>query len=367
MNRRVAVIAAAAVLAAPALARAPDAPKPAATPAQPTATDFDAPPDPGLVYRPAHMAKAKVGPTLPVGKCINISNTLEAPAEGKWGTKVAEDDLQIIKSAGFTTVRIPVAWSAHADASAPYTIDPAFIARIRHVVGLATAAGLNVVLNVHNYNELHAQPVANRDRFAALWRQIGAAFADEPASVWFELDNEPNDRLSNANLLGVMVPALKAVRETNPTRPVIIGGDFWSNVESLPTLELPDDPYVVPTFHYYQPFAFTHQGETWLAHPPKFGRGYGSAADKAMLDRDLKAVKAYMDRTGRTPVLGEFGATNDPRVPLEVRIRYYHTISSAFASIGVPSCAWGYRRGFALRDGDHWVPGLVEAIAAPTK
>jgi endoglucanase len=82
-----------------------------------------------------------------------------------------------------------------------------------------------------------------------------------------------------------------------------------------------------------------------------------------LLDRHLAVVKAFMARTGRVPVLGEYGATDNPRMPPAHRIRYYHAISSAFASIGVQSCAWGYRSGFKLRDGDHWEPGLLEAIA----
>ena len=53
------------------------------------------------------------------------------------------------------------------------------------------------------------------------------------------------------------------------------------------------------------------------------------------------------------------------RLPVEQRARYYHAVSSAFASIGVASCAWGYRSGFRLRQGDSWLPGLVESIAAP--
>jgi endoglucanase len=327
---------------------------------------FDAAPDPGLAYAPGPAAKARTGPALPVGKCLNLSNALEAPKEGDWAPPVAEDDLQIIKAAGFTTVRIPVRWSAHAAQTAPYAIDPAFLARVHHVVELALAARLNVILDLHHYAELDADPEGARERFAVLWRQIGESFASAPPSVWFELDNEPSGKLTNANLMSVLAPALKAVRASNPTRPVLIGGEAWSSVESLATLPLPDDPYVVPTFHDYQPYAFTMQGLPWLPQAPKLGRGYGSPGDKAMLDADLAAVKAYMARTGRVPVLGEYGASDAPGMPLAQRARYYHAISSAFASIGVQSCAWGYRNGFMLRDGDHWTPGLVEAIVGTT-
>jgi endoglucanase len=320
---------------------------------------------PGFAYAPAEPAKGRVGPTLPVGKCINMSNMLDAkPDEGSWGPRIAEDDFRIIKAAGFTSVRIPVGWASHAAAEPPYRIDPAFLSRVHHVVGLATAAGLNVMLNMHHYDAMMAAPAAHRQRFAALWRQIATSFASAPNSVWFELLNEPNDKLTDADLPSVLEPALAAVRATNPTRPVVIGGQSWSSLQALATLKLPDDPYVVPTFHYYEPFLFTHQGASWMADGgPPFGRPYGSAADKALLDGHLAELRAYMERTGRVPVLGEYGAQDDPRLPIEQRARYYRTISSAFASLGVQSCAWGYRSGFRLREGDHWIPGLLESIA----
>jgi endoglucanase len=234
------------------------------------------------------------------------------------------------------------------------------------VVDLALAERLNVILDLHHYGALDDEPEANRERFTALWRQVAESFAASPPTLWFELSNEPHAKLTNTNLMSVLEPALKVVRASNPTRPVLIGGESWSSIESLATLPLPDDPYVVPTFHYYQPFVFTHQGESWMPNAPKLGRGYGSAADKALLDRDLATVKAYMGRTGRVPVLGEYGATDNAKLPPAHRVRYYHAISSAFASIGVQSCAWGYRSGFKLRDGGHWEPGLVEAIVATT-
>ena len=328
----------------------------------------NAPMAPGLAYTPGPAAHASTGPTLPVGKCINVSDTREAPVEGAWGAVVHDDDFSIIKAAGFRTVRIPVRWSAHADESPPYVIDPAFLSRVHHVVDLATAAGLNVILNDHDYDALDSAPEANAPRLAGLWRQIARSFAGAPANVWFEIENEPHDKFTNVNLMAVFKPALTAIRETNPTRPVLIGGEGWSGINSLATLPMPDDPNVAPTFHYYDPFAFTHQGANWVGpHPPPMGRTYGSAADKVLLDQDLQKVRDYMARSGRVPILGEYGAQDDPRVPVEQRIRFYRTISTAFASIGIQSCAWGYRVGFRLRDGNHWVPGLVDSIATTNR
>jgi endoglucanase len=143
---------------------------------------------------------------------------------------------------------------------------------------------------------------------------------------------------------------------------VVIGGGNWSGVDSLATLDLPDDPNVHPTFHYYEPFDFTHQGARWATPTPPTGRRLGTAADQAQLDATLDKVRAYMAHTGRVPFVGEFGAYD--RIPADQRAAYYRTVSAAFASIGVQSCAWGYTNSFHLwRDGSGWIEPIVAGIA----
>ncbi|MBW8860630.1 MAG: cellulase family glycosylhydrolase, partial [Caulobacter sp.] len=101
----------------------------------PFSARWDAPPAPGLAYTPAKAARPRVGPTVRVGKCVNISGMLDAPTETAWGPPIADDDFTIIKAAGFSTVRLPVAFSRHAADAPPYGIDPVFLARVRQVVG----------------------------------------------------------------------------------------------------------------------------------------------------------------------------------------------------------------------------------------
>jgi endoglucanase len=301
--------------------------------------------------------------SLPVGRCVNMGNHLEAPNEGDWGRKIADDDFTNIAAAGFSTIRLPVRWSGHAATNAPYTIDPAFMARVKYVVGLARAANLNVILNDHNYDALMSDPVGNRDRLAGLWRQIGAAFADQPRDhLWFEIENEPHDQITNANLVATLSPALSAIRERNPDRPVVIGGESWSGINSLATLTLPNDAYVVPTFHYYDPFTFTHQGATWVTPTPPLGRIYGSAADQAALAADVQKVRDYITRTGKTPFLGEFGANELIAVPQ--RVLYYKTVRTGYDAVSIGQCAWAYTNTFPLYDtpSKSWIAGMLDAM-----
>jgi endoglucanase len=304
--------------------------------------------------------------SLPVGRCVNIGNNLEAPSETAYGRAIANDEFAIIARAGFTTVRIPVKWSSRAGLTPPYQIQPAFMARVKHVVGLARAAGLNVILNDHHYEALHTAPAENAERLAGIWRQVAVAFANQPREhVWFEIANEPNARLTNANLLATLSPSLAAIRTSNPDRPVIIGGENWSGILSLATLALPNDPYVVPTFHYYEPFQFTHQGASWVGTPPPVGRRYGGPADEEQLRGDIAKVTAYIARTGKTPFVGETGAYEV--IQLEQRLKYMTAMRVGWDSIGLGQCTWAFKNTFPVYDMGRrqWIPGARRALGLP--
>lgn len=314
-----------------------------------------------LLASPAHGAEP-----LPVGPCINMGNHLEPERESGWGGKRIEAaDFAHIRAAGFRTVRLPVRWSNKTGGGPNYTIDRAWLARVTEVVDQALAADLNVILNDHNFEDLHERPAENRAKLAAIWRQVAAHFADRPAArLWFEIENEPHDALTNANLLATLAPALAAIRATNPDRPVVIGGGNWSGIDSLGTLDLPDDPNVHPTFHYYEPFDFTHQGATWAGPVPKAGtRDYGTPADAERLAADVAKLAAYVARTGRTPFMGETGAY-DGGAALAERIEYHAAVRQAFAPSGIGMCAWAYTNTFPFWDQEkgQWLPGLRAAF-----
>jgi len=313
-----------------------------------------------LLASPASAAEP-----LPVGTCINMGNHLEPERESGWGGKRIEAaDFARIRAAGFDTVRIPVRWS-NKTRGADHAIKPAWLERVTEVVDQALAADLNVILNDHNFDDLHNHPDANREKLAAIWRQVAAHFSDRPTTrLWFEIENEPHGALTNDNLLATLAPALAAIRATNPDRPVVIGGGDWSGIGSLGTLKLPDDANVYPTFHYYEPFDFTHQGATWAGSVPKAGtRDYGTPADAERLAADVAKLEAYIARTGRTPFMGETGAY-DGGTSLAERIEYHAAVREAFAPSGIGVCAWAYSNTFPFwnREKREWLPGLRAAF-----
>lgn len=306
---------------------------------------------------------------LPVGTCINMGNSLEPEQEGSWGGEpIGAADFARISEAGFDTVRIPVRWHNKSMETAPYTVDPEWMARVVEVVDMALAEDLNVILNSHHFDPIYADPQGTAQWHGGVWVQIARQFADYPEDrLWFELENEPHDQLDHSNLLDTLEPALMAVRASNPTRAVIIGGENWSGVDSLATLPLPDDANIHPTFHYYDPFPFTHQGASWTEpNMPEPGTQFGSAADLAQLRRDVAKVEAYVERTGRTPFMGETGAY-DLHISTEERAAYHRAVREAFAPTGIGICTWGYANTFPFwdRDTGEWLPGMRAAMGLP--
>lgn len=210
----------------------------------------------------------------PFGTGVNFGNALEAPEEGWWGLTLQESYVQAVADAGFQTVRLPVKWSGHAGEGSPYALDPAFLARVDEVVGWILERDLNVIVDLHHYDEMSDDPAAHVTRWLAIWRQVAEHYQDAPEGVAFELMNEPNSALGDELWNQMITQGLAVVRESNPTRWVVVGPTGWNSIGALPGLEWPNDDRLVVTVHYYEPFEFTHQGAEWVDPPPPLGRNW---------------------------------------------------------------------------------------------
>lgn len=89
-----------------------------------------------------------------LGRAINFGNALEAPNEGDWGMVLQENYFELVKEAGFNSIRLPIKFSAHAGTNAPYTLHSDFLARVDWAVEQALSHDLNIIIDLHHYDEL---------------------------------------------------------------------------------------------------------------------------------------------------------------------------------------------------------------------
>ena len=188
----------------------------------------------------------------------NLGNTLEAThwngaalfnnvaglaAETSWqDTKTTQQIIDFVKAQGFRSVRIPVAWVyGHISDADAYTIDTAWMNRVKQIVDYCINDGLYVVINDHwdgGWLEEHiadtnsATIAKNKAVLTAIWTQIAEKFKDYDEHLLFAGLNEPNTEESPKastinNLLNYNQTFIDAVRATggqNATRVLVVQG-----------------------------------------------------------------------------------------------------------------------------------------------
>lgn len=300
-----------------------------------------------------------------LGRGVNLGNAFEAPNEGDWGVTLQEEYFALIERGGFDSVRIPIRWSAHAASQAPYTIDPAFFERIDWAVDQALARELLAIINMHHYEEIFADPEGEHDRFLALWRQIAEHYQGYPPELLFEILNEPHDALTPSRWNALLAEALGVIRETNPTRAVVVGPLNWNNVDALGSLQLPEgDRHLIVTFHYYEPFRFTHQGAEWVNGADAWlGTTWeGSEAQKRAIVADFDHAAEWGRARNRPVYLGEFGAYS--KADIESRARWTAFVARTAEERGFGWAYWEFCAGFGVfdRTRGQWSEPLLTAL-----
>ena len=331
-------------------------------------------------------------------KGINLGNRLEAPNEGDWGGVIEAGDFPFIAARGFDHVRIPIRFSGHALAASPYTIDAAFLSRVDMVLDQAAAAKLAVVMDMHAYDDLASNVAAHRDRFAALWTQIAAHYQSRPDTVAFELLNEPNTQL-DTTWNDVMLPAIQAIRATNPRRLLIVDSVFWADPTKLSALTLPADANILTSIHLYEPKLFTFQGMAWMG-PPYLTTGVifpgppttpinpvqaakdapwanqwfidyntkpaaSNPSGPATITAQIALIVAYRQSQGRAVYNGEWGPQSGGA--LDSRVRLVTTVRQQCESAGVGWAIWEDPVNMNLFDSraGTWLTAIIDALLPP--
>ncbi|MDZ7333126.1 MAG: glycoside hydrolase family 5 protein [candidate division KSB1 bacterium] len=300
-----------------------------------------------------------------LARSVNLGNALEAPNEGEWGVTLQAEYFQLIKEAGFTGVRIPIKWSGHAKAEPPYTIEPAFFARVDWAVAQALTRGLAAVINIHHYDEIMQNPQQHKDRFLGLWQQIAVHYQKYPDELMFELLNEPNTNLTAPIWNEMLSEAIQVVRQSNPYRTLIIGPVNWNSITALNTLTLPDsDRNIIVTFHYYNPFQFTHQGAEWVQGSNAWlGTTWtGTMAQRQMIMNEFAQAEAWAKSKNRPLFMGEFGAYS--KADLNSRYQWTSFVAREAEQRKFSWAYWEFCSGFGIYDpvNKKWNDTLLKAL-----
>ncbi|HEY3288625.1 MAG TPA: glycoside hydrolase family 5 protein, partial [Anaerolineae bacterium] len=281
-----------------------------------------------------------------------------------WGVTLEEVDFQLIKNAGFNSVRIPIRWSAHALKDEPYTIDPPFMARVDWTIEQAFTNGLAVVINMHNYDEFMAAPAEHEARYLAIWRQIASHYKNYAPDLFFEPYNEPHGLGAEAwNQITSKV--VQIIRAINPTRAIIVSPLDYDSHRRLADLKLPlTEQNLIVAVHYYLPFQFTHQGAEWVEGSSAWmgTQWVGNSNDTSNVDFDFQVMAQWARENARPIYLGEFGAYS--KADMASRSRWTTYVARAAEANQFSWSYWEFRAGFGIYNHDTktWNEPLRKAL-----
>jgi len=269
-----------------------------------------------------------------------------------------------IHKAGFDFVRLVLQAFSHMDAQ--NRLDPAWLAKLDDAVAHAQKAGLGVIIDEHDFNPCSEDLDVCRTKLTAFWQQVAPRYANAPRNVAFELLNEPHDMLNGEPWNALFAQELAVVRQSNPARIVVVGPTHWNSLADLPLLKLPADPNLLVTFHYYEPFHFTHQGATWAGEEVKklHGITWGSKADRAAMRGDFDKVSAWAAANHRPILLGEFGAYDKSGTPLDLRVAYITAARSEAERHGFGWAYWQFEGDFVVWDmpRQRWIEPILKGL-----
>ncbi|MHA2247099.1 MAG: glycoside hydrolase family 5 protein [Candidatus Hodarchaeales archaeon] len=300
---------------------------------------------------------------------VNLGNFLEAPDEGDWsnGIIISEKHFTRIASAGFNLVRIPIRWNAHAMDTSPYTINDSFFDRVDWAIDQGFKKNLSIIINIHHYDELMADPEGHKNRFLGLWQQISHHFQNYSQNLIFEILNEPHDNLNNTLWNQYLQEAIDIIRVTNPERILIVGPSGWNNVWELNNLILPQsDTNIVVTFHFYSPFEFTHQGAEWVSGSNKWlpTNWTGSQAEKDDINNEFNIAVNWAKAHNKSLFLGEFGAYQYAYQNGRIEwTTYVRTVAESHPEMW-GWAYWEFCAGFGIMDSSlsYWYRGLLGSL-----
>jgi len=262
-------------------------------------------------------------------KGINLGNTFEPPTEAGWNNpKAQEYYFDLYKQEGFDCVRIPVRWDAYTGKTAPYKVSDTWLNRIEQVVDWGLNRGLYIVMNTHHDDWIKSSYTeTNKARFDSIWSQIAVRFKGKSEKLIFEIINEPHG-LSQANNNDLHARVLSIIRNTNPTRLVIFQGHNWGGSDELITAAIPNDNYVIGSFHSYDPYLFGLEGQgTW-----------GTSSDYSQLEAKFKKVYDWSVKNKIPVFLGEFGSLK--KCDFNSRMRHYRAYIELSQKYGFACMAW---------------------------
>jgi endoglucanase len=295
-------------------------------------------------------------------------------------THTTARDIDLIKSLGFDHVRFPIEPAPLMnDTPDPAILNTTYLGYVDSALDMILAAGLAVVIDIHPSDEFKlrmARDERSIEAFGKFWRAFATHLARrDPELVFLEVLNEPMVE-DPYRWYGIQGKLIASIRAGAPNHTIIAAGHRWSGLYEMLFLEPYADANIIYNFHYYEPFAFTHQGATWAGPNLPFYKNvpYPSSPETVKLlldtiqddparynllrygeenwnaqriDRELAAAADWAGKHHVYITCNEFGALRKVVKPAD-RVAWLQDMRTALEKHRIGWTMWDYGGGFSV-------------------
>ncbi len=312
---------------------------------------------------------------IPFNRGINLTGWFQAPNVYEMQfTKYTFKDFENIKSLGCDVIRLPINLHYMTGGPSDYRLDSLFLFFLDQAVDWADSLGIYIILDNHTFDVNQDTDPEIGDVLKKVWVQMAGHYKNRSDRVLYEVLNEPHG-ISDEVWNSIQQEVVAAIRSVDTVHTIVIGPAGWNSFRNLDKMPVYDDDNLIYTFHFYDPFLFTHQGATWtnpsmesLADVP-----FPYAADSMPeLPAELSGTwieTAYNNYpfTGtedyvRSQIDIAVAFKNERKVPVycgefgvfmknsrnEDRVLWYETARKYLESNDIPWTIWDYQGGFGL-------------------
>ena len=283
-------------------------------------------------------------------------------------------DFEQIKSLGCDVIRWPVDIQAMTNGAPNYLMDPLFFSFMDSVVFWAEKTDMHLILDNHTFDPAIDTPDNIGQFLKKVWPQIAYRYRNAYDKLYFEILNEPHgiaDGLWNS----IQQEVIDLIRQVDTKHTLIIGPAGWNSYQNLKYMPVYEDPKLIYTFHFYDPFLFTHQGASWTdpsmeplggvpfpydpanmpAFPPSLNGSWIQSAfnnyhneGTAAKVKELIDIAVSFSESRNVPVFcGEFGVYI-PNADPQQRINWYQLVREYLEQHDIAWTIWDYHGGFGV-------------------
>lgn len=325
-----------------------------------------------LVWAGYHSGLAQ---DAPFSRGVNLTNWFQVgSAEQIQISRYQKKDFEQIKGLGCDVIRLPINLHFMTDGAPNYNLEPLFLQFLDSAVKWAEEVDIHLILDNHTFDPAVSTDPAVGDILVKVWTQMATHYKDASDKIYYEVLNEPHG-IANGLWGSIQGRVIDSIRTVDTDHTIIVGGSDWNSYTTLQGLPLYSDTNLIYTFHFYDPFIFTHQGASWTGPsmedlgnvpfpydatkmpglPPSLnGSWVGNLYNNYSSDGTIAKMRQLLDiavqfkNSRKVPIYcGEFGVYIPNSDPQE-RVNWYDEFHTMLDTSGIAWTMWDYHGGFGV-------------------